>query len=89
MSEDKKYYHDIYDVVAKNIRKYRKEANLTQEELAEKANYSHQFIRKIEAPSIKNTFSLDTIYCLSKALNKPFSDMFIEEDIEENEKVKN
>ena len=36
MSEDKKYYHDIYDVVAKNIRKYRKEANLTQEELAEK-----------------------------------------------------
>ena len=70
--------YDVYEIISKNVRKYRKEANMTQEELAMKANYSHQFIRRIEAPNVKKTFSLDTIYCISKALNKDFSDMFIE-----------
>lgn len=78
---------DIYEIISKNIRKYRKEAHMTQEELAMKANYSHQFIRKIEAPNVKKTFSLDTVYCISKALNREFSDMFVEpidDDLEEN-----
>ncbi len=81
--------NDVYEIVSKNIRKYRLEANLTQEELAMKANYSHQFIRRIEAPNVKKTFSLDTIYCISKVLNKDFSDMFKEQDIEEEETTKN
>lgn len=82
---------DIYEIVSKNIRRYRIEANLTQEELAMRANYTHQFIRKIEAPNIKKMFSLETIYCISKALGREFSDMFIEyednmiEDIYEEE----
>lgn len=71
---------DIYEIVSKNIREYRTKANMTQEELAEKANYTHQFIRKIEAPNIKKTYSLDTIYRISKALNKKISDMFIEDN---------
>lgn len=66
----------IYDVISNNIKKYRIEANMTQEDLAEKANYTHQFIRRIEAPHVKKTFSLETIYFLSKALNRNFSDMF-------------
>lgn len=70
--------YDVYDIISKNIQRYRKEANMTQEELAEKANYSHQFIRRIEAPNIKKTCSLNTIYCIAKALNKEFSEMFIE-----------
>ena len=74
---------DVYEIISKNIRKYRREACITQEELAMRANYSHQFIRRIEAPNVKKTFSLDTIYCLSKALNKNFSDMFIERNDEE------
>ena len=74
--------YDVYDIISKNIRRYRKEANMTQEELAMKANYSHQFLRRIEAPNVKKTFSLDTVYCISKALNKEFSSMF-EEPIEE------
>ena len=67
---------DVYDIISKNIRRYRQEANMTQEELAMKANYSHQFIRKIEAPNVNKTFSLEAIYCISKALNNDFSDMF-------------
>lgn len=76
---------DVYEIISKNIRKYRKEANITQEELAMKANYSHQFIRRIEAPNVKNTFSLDTVYCISKALGKKFSEMFIEYPDDEKE----
>ena len=68
---------DAYEIISKNIRRYRKEINMTQEELAMKANYSHQFIRRIEAPNVKKTFSLDTVYRISKALNKDFNEMFI------------
>lgn len=75
---------DVYEIISKNIRRYRKEAHMTQEELAMKANYSHQFIRRIEAPNVKKTFSLDTVYCISKALNREFSEMFIEPSEENN-----
>ena len=77
--------NDVYEIISKNIRRYRKQINMTQEELAMKANYSHQFIRKIEAPNVKKTFSLDTVYCIAKALDKNFSDMFIETTEEDKE----
>ena len=35
----------IYMVVAKNIKYYRKSRNMTQAQLAEKTEYSHEFIR--------------------------------------------
>lgn len=68
--------YDIYELVSKNIQKYRKELGITQEELAMRANYSHQFIRRIEAPNVKKTFSINTLYRISRALNKNFIDMF-------------
>lgn len=74
---------DMYELISKNIRRYRIEANMTQEELAMKANYSYQFIRRIEAPSVKKSFSLDTVYCLARTLNKNIVDMFEEFDEEE------
>jgi len=72
--------YNAYEIISANVRKYRKEAHMTQEELAMKANYSHQFIRRIEAPNVKKTYSLETVYRLSKALEKDFGDMFIEND---------
>lgn len=77
--------YDVYEIISKNIRRYRKEINMTQEELALKANYSHQFIRRIEAPNVKKTFSLDTVYCISKALNKDFNEMFIDAPLDEED----
>lgn len=76
----------VYDVISNNIKRYRIDANMTQEELARKANYTHQFIRRIEAPRSKKTFSLETIFILSKALNKKFSDMFEGVDTEDRTK---
>lgn len=77
---------DMYELISRNIRRYRKEANMTQEELAMKANYSYQFIRRIEAPSVKKSFSLDTVYCIARTLNKNIVDMFEEFDEEELKK---
>ena len=60
---------DIYKVIRKNIKKYRKLKNMTQAELAEKADLSHDYIRQIESEKIANTFSVQTIYDISVALD--------------------
>lgn len=60
---------DIYKVIRKNIKKYRKLKNMTQAELAEKADLSHDYIRQIESEKITNTFSVQTIYDISVALD--------------------
>ena len=39
-----KYEVNIYEQIAKNIKKYRKEAGITQAVLAEKVGVSHEFI---------------------------------------------
>ena len=52
---------DVYELIAKNIKYYRKSRNMTQAELAEKTEYSHEFIRRIEAPNsnIANALDID------------------------------
>lgn len=62
------YNKDIYALVRHNIRKYRKLRKITQAELAEKAGLSHDYIRQIESDKIAKTFSLQTLYDISKAL---------------------
>ena len=61
---------DIYYLVGQNIKKQRKSRGLTQKKLAEVTYYSYEFIRKIESKSAcRNTFSLDTVDKIAKALN--------------------
>lgn len=60
---------NIYDIIRRNIKKYRVEQNMTQADLAEKANLSHDYIRQIESEKVSNTFSVQTLYDISKALN--------------------
>ena len=59
---------DVYEIIAKNIRAERKKQNLTQAKLAEKTGYSHEFIRRIEAPNTKKYFSIDTVSNIADAL---------------------
>ena len=68
---------DTYDIIAANIKKNRKKANLTQAELADLTEYSHEFIRRIEAPNIKKYFSIDTLVQIARALNIKIEDLFI------------
>ena len=60
---------DIYEIIAKNIKNYRKIKKMTQAELAEKTEYSHEFIRRIEAPNSKKNFSIDAVSNIADALD--------------------
>ena len=42
---------------------------MTQAELAEKTEYSHEFIRRIEAPNTKKNFSIDAVSNIADALD--------------------
>ena len=90
MRKTNKRNNDIYDIIAANIKKNRKRANITQAELADLTEYSHEFIRRIEAPNGKKDFSVDTLVQIARALNIKMEDLFIGIDhINLEEKLKN
>ena len=62
--EDENY---VYEFIGKNIRYYRKKKGWTQEQLANKSNYSKQFISNIEN-NVHQTFSLGTLWKLALVL---------------------
>ena len=64
-----KYEVNIYEQIARNIKKYRKEAGITQAVLAEGVGVSHEFIRRIESKKGLKTFSVDTIWKISIVLD--------------------
>lgn len=75
MNSFHKRNEDIYEVISANIKSYRKAAKITQAELAERTNYSHEFIRRIEAPNAKKYFSLDTLVQIARALDIKLEDL--------------
>ena len=77
-----KYEVNIYEQIAQNIKKYRKDAGITQAVLAENVGVSHEFIRRIESKKGLKTFSIDTIWKISLVLNIEPGKLF-EIDIDE------
>lgn len=69
---------DIYNIVGKNIKKYRKSNNLTQRQLAEKLLLSESFIAKLESIT-HQTISLDTIEQIAHVLNVDIKNLFDDE----------
>ena len=67
---------DIYSVCARNIKKYRKAAGMSVEQLAEKVGISPEYLRRIEAPKRKGGFTIQTAYDISVALDIPFKLFF-------------
>lgn len=63
-----KYEVNIYEQIARNIRKFRKELGITQAVLAERVGVSHEFIRRIESKKGAKTFSVETVWKISIAL---------------------
>lgn len=61
---------DIYAVVRKNIKKYRIDKNMTQ------ADLTHDYIRQIESNKVANTFSVQTLYDISVALDVEIGTLF-------------
>lgn len=70
--DDNKY---IYVIAGKNIKRIRKEHNLTQGELADLINYNDGTISNVENDSYQ-TFSLEFLYVISKALDIEMEEFF-------------
>ncbi len=58
----------IYDIIRRNIKKYRLQRGYTSAQLAEMVDLSHDFIRQIESEKVRYNFSVDTLYRISVAL---------------------
>ena len=78
--------YNIYDVIGKNIKKYRKLNGITQRKLAESLLLSESFIAKLESIT-SQTISIDTLELIANKLNTPITYFFDESVMEEkNEK---
>lgn len=73
-------YH-YYDIVRKNIKKYRKSANLTQQELADKIGVSMHYISQIESAKPNKYFTLVVIGRIADVLEIDIRQLFDDVDI--------
>ena len=69
---------NIYNIIGKNIKKYRKKKGWTQRELAEKLLLSDSFIAKLESIT-HQTISIDTLEQIANLLEVPITKFFEEE----------
>ena len=77
--DNKINFHDdyyYYDIVRKNIRKYRKTAGLTQQELADMIGVSMHYISQIESANPNKYFTLIIIGRIADALKIDIRDLF-------------
>lgn len=77
----KEYNEDnyYYDIIRKNIRKFRKEKNWTQRQLAEKTDLSVDYIGEIESLTKNKSFSIITLGRIADVLKVDIRDFFVEE----------
>jgi len=61
-------------IIAKNIKKYRKEKGLSQDKIARLADVAHATIIKIESGGIQNP-TIDTAQKIAKALDIGLEDL--------------
>lgn len=76
---EKAYTHDdeyYYQIVRQNIRKYRTEQNLTQQDLAEMTDMSREYITDIENESRNKHLTITVLGRIAEALKIPIGDFF-------------
>ena len=71
----KPQYESYYKQLGLNIAYYRKLRNLTQLDLAEFTDLSRTHISNIEAPNMKTSVSLDTLFRIAEILQIPAKDL--------------
>ena len=73
MIHNDNYY---YDVLRKNIKKYRELKRLTQQQLADKAGISMNYIAKIESKKMQRGFTIVVLGRIADALNIDIKNLF-------------
>lgn len=76
------FVDDLNPIISYNVRKYRKHAGITQEQLAVDIGISPDYVRRFESQNGKEGISIKTLYKISVVLNTPM-DKFFEEPDEE------
>ena len=66
---------DIYNIIGKNIKKYRIQKGLKQRELAEKLYLSDSFIAKLESKTYQS-ISIDTLEEIANLLDVDIKNFF-------------
>lgn len=82
MVMDKNNDDYCYYIARKNIKLYRQKAGMTAQELADKCEFTHQFIRSLESLKVIKRPRLDSLYRISRALNIELKQLFDETTIE-------
>lgn len=73
---DKKDENYVYYLVARNLKRIRKDKGYTQSKFAEACNYSSGFIMNIESTKYYQTFSLGTLWKFADVLNVDIREFF-------------
>lgn len=73
MNHNDNYY---FEIARKNIKKYREEANLTQQQLADKCGITMNYLAKIESSKMKKGFTIVTLGRIADALNIDIRELF-------------
>ena len=71
-----KFENNIRENISKNIKKYRLESGITQEQLAVDIGLSYDFVRRLEFKKGKVGCSIDTLYKISVVLNTRIDKFF-------------
>jgi len=85
MDMAEKKQSDIYNVIGKNIKKYRKRKGLKQRELAEALYLSDSFIAKLESIT-HQTISIDTLEDIALVLECDIRDFFDRDVMKDSKK---
>ena len=75
----------VYVLVAKNLKKIRKQKGMSITKFSQLTNYSEGFIRNIESPNYFKTFSLGTLWRFADVLGVSIKEFFDDEDNENRE----
>ena len=76
MKHDDNYY---FNLIRKNIKKYREMKGITQQELADKTDLSMNYIAKIESKKMQRGFTISTLSRIADALDIDIRNFFDEE----------
>lgn len=74
---------DVYEVIRKNIKHYRKLKGLTQEEFAEEMNLSYDYIRQVESKKALKHFSISSMQTAADVLGVELYKLFKDDNFDE------
>lgn len=83
MVREKAYIHNdeyYYQIVRENVRKYRKEHNLTQQDLADMTDMSREYICDIENKSRNKHVTISVLGRIAEALDIPLYKLFLDKE---------